>query len=134
MPFHVEEHVEKGHLDLGEQFSLLGLVEQRFKTIRQLQGDIGILGGINEGLVDLHLIEPDLFLAAAGHLAEGDRAVTEQFGGEVVERVRFGRRIGEVGGDHGVELEPFQSQAGPAQDQGIVLDVLADLRLVRIFE
>ncbi len=40
----------------------------RQQFLREAQGDIGILGGVDRGLLDLDLVEADLLLAAAGHL------------------------------------------------------------------
>ncbi len=117
-----------------EQRLRLSFGQLRQHLLRQLPGDIGILGGIDARFFHLDLGKTDLLLAAAGDIAIGNGAIIEQIGSQSIHAVRFGGRIGQVGGDHGVAGYPLDVDSCPPQHQCIVLDVLTDLGFPRVFE
>ena len=70
--------------------------------------------------------------AWADEVGDGDGAVVQQVGGEVVHAA--GGFAEEVRGDHGVEGDAAHVDSGVAEDEQVVLDVVAALGEVGVFE
>jgi len=67
---HAEQHGDQRPLDRFVQADHVLGGQPRLETRPQLQGYVGVLGGVVARLVDRHLVEADLLGAAAGDVGE----------------------------------------------------------------
>ena len=99
-----------------------------------LQRDVRVFGGIGPGLLERHLVEGDLLGALAGHVLEVDGLAAEELQRHVVHVVARADGVEHVGLEHGVEAHAPQRDAGAGEHAHVVLQVLADLGLLRVFQ
>ncbi|CAM5321889.1 hypothetical protein RLIN73S_06475 [Rhodanobacter lindaniclasticus] len=100
----------------------------------QAQGDVGILGGVAAGGIQVHLRERDLLRALAGHLFVLHRLIAEILLRQRVHVVARGGGVPHVGLQHRVVPEPLHGDAVVRQDVDVVLRVLAQLGPRRVLE
>ena len=133
--FHGLQH---GHQRLLEFF--VQRAQRRFglkarpQRLVQAQRHVGIFGRVLRGGVDGHLVKGDLL----GALAR-DRLVLDRFDAQVALRDRVhvvtrGHAVQHIGLEHGVVALAGQGNAVVAQHMRVVLQVMADLVMVRAFQ
>gem|GEM_PF-3119453 len=135
---HAEEHVAHRYLDLFVDPPQAGVaVDLRLELLLQAQAEVGVLGGVGCRLVDRHLLETDLLRALAAKRFVGDRLQPEVAAGELAEVVpadAVAARFEDVGLEQRVVPHAGEADAVVGEDVLVVLQVLADLRLCRVFE
>ena len=128
------EHRQQRPLDGLVDIAQGGVVLQPGpQPLVQLQCHVGVLGGVGPGLLQRHLVEGELGLALAGHVGELDGAVAEMILGQRV-HVVAACRVEHVGLKHGVVGDAAYRDAMARQHAHVVLEVLADLRALRILQ
>ena len=126
VPLHLGEHLHQRRLEVVGQREEAVAVEPFVQHRPQPQRHVGVLGGVLGDLGDGDLVHPLLVLARADQLGDLDRCVAEVTVRQHVEVVRPFARVQQVTGDHRVERQPPQRDAGAAEDDQVVLEVLAD--------
>ena len=126
--------------DLGRQLDLFvdmgqaGILEHvRQHGLVQAQGDVGILGRVFLGALELHLVEADHVGALAAHVHERNRGVAEVAHRHRVHVVRL-VRFEHIRLQQGVVHDALQRDPMVVEDVHVVLQVLAQLGLGRIFQ
>ena len=94
----------------------------------QAQRDVGILGRVASGRVEIDLIERDLLRAFADDVLVLDGGDAKVQGGDGVHVVARGRRVQHVGLEHRVVLDSAELHAVVLEDVRVVLQVMAELR------
>ncbi len=131
------QHRHQRHLDVAQH------ARQRRRGLQlspeclvQAQGDVGVLGRVGAGLLEGNLVEGQLLGALAGDVLETDGFVLEVALRQAVHVVTGRRGVQRVGLEHGVEghAAHLDRHRGVGQHVDVVLGVLADLGLVRVFE
>ena len=134
VPFHAEEDLHHRHLDVAvKRFQPRFLGEARGERPVQAQGDVGILGGVFGGALDVDLVEADAAGALAGDLVVldgGDAEVAQRHRIHVVALVGFD----DVGREHRVVGDAFEAQPVIGEHVHVVLQVLAELGVARRFQ
>ena len=125
---HVGEDHQERHLDVVVERADSGLVEPREEELGDATREVGVLAGVFAHVLHGHEVHRHLVLAASDELLRPHLLVVEVAERERVEPVLALRRIEQVGRDHRVGLEPPHPDAVRAQDQDVVLGVLAALR------
>ena len=113
--------------------TMCSLASRGLKLRPQLQGDVGVLGGVVARLVDRHLVEAHLLGAAAGDVGELDGLLAEIELGQLVHAVVVLAGVEHEGQQHGV-VDRADLDAVAAQHAHVVLDVLADLQHRGVFQ
>ncbi len=90
----------------------------------QLQCDVGILGGVSGGAVDLHLIERNLFRTLAGDILVRGRRDAEIFLGGRGHVMAPRNAVQNVGFEHGIKSLPGEGDAMIGEHMSIVLQVV----------
>ena len=126
---HLVKHLGRGDLDATVDVEQLRIgLDARIQHGVQMQGDIGVFGGIARGLLDIDLLETNLGRALACDLLVGDGSTIQ---------VALGQRVhamGSMGLEHirlqqGVMFDAAHRDAVVAQHMHVVLQVLADLAM-----
>ena len=132
---HPEQHRDQRLLDVGidlpERFYLAEFLPQR---LVQLQRDVGVLGRVRRGRVDVDLVERQLLRALAGDVFVMNRLAAEVKPGHRIHVVAGRDAVQHVGLEHRIERHALQPDAVSGKHVGVVLEVVADLFLLRIFE
>ena len=134
--FHFDQHVDQGRFEIVVEFSQGGdFVELFVEPIRQPECDVGILGGVTRDARQLHPIHRDLRSALADQFIGGDFFEVQQIVGEA-DRCRRPSALHRAGTRRSSNqaTTPFTSMPACAHDDQVVLDVVADLLNLRIFE
>jgi len=93
----------------------------------QLQGDVGVLGGIVARLVERYMVEGHLLGTAAGDIGELDGLLSQMPLGQLVHAVAMLAGIEHEGEQHGV-VDRADLDVVAAEHGHVVFDVLADLQ------
>ena len=130
------------HVDQNvDQRSLHGLVERGhflrhqsgLQSPVQPHGDIRVLGGVVERLVQRHVVEGHLRLPHPGNLLVGDGLVTEHPLGQLVEAVVVLTAVEHKAEQHGIVDGRDVDVAVPKHGE-VVLGVMGDLHHRRVFQ
>ena len=114
--------------DVGVDAGELGNgCELRPQRLVQLQGHVGVLGGIARRRVEIDLIERDLLRALADDLLVLDRRDAEVERRDGVHVMPRCRRVQHIRLEHRVVLDAAQRDAMVREDVRVVLQVVADL-------
>ena len=137
---HLAVHLDAGALHLADdrhqrafhrlvQRQHLRFAQARLQQPVQPPGDVGILGGVLGCLVQRHLVEGDLILAAAGDLLEGDGLVVEMQLRQLIHAVAMQPAFQHVGDQHAVIHRCHLNGHIPvvAEDQPVIFHIVADL-------
>ncbi len=100
----------------------------------QAQGHVGVFGGVGAGLFQCDLIKGQLLAALAGDVFELDGALAQILEREAVHVVAGSGGIEHIGFEHGIEGDALHADIVMGQHIDVVLGVLRDLGLVRIFQ
>ncbi|MND36342.1 hypothetical protein D3C80_269960 [compost metagenome] len=108
----------------------------------QAQGHIGVFRGVGAGLFKADLVEGQLFGAFASNVGETDGGVVQVLERQAVHVVTGRRRIEHIGLQHGVighalhqdAIGDITADGAVGEDVHVVLGVLPDFELLRIFE
>jgi len=100
----------------------------------QAQGNIGVLCRIGARLLQLNLVEFQLFRTLARHILKMNGLQAQVFEGKAVHIVSCRRRVQNVGLQHGVKLDATQCDAVVGEHTGIVFEVLPQLGHVLVFQ
>ncbi len=132
---HLEQHRHQRLLDLLVHLQQrLVLLQRAVQHVVQLQRDVGVLGGILGRLLECDLVEGDLFRALAGDVLVLDRVHVQVELGAGIHVVSRRARVQHVGLEHGVVAHAVEADAVVQQHVRVVLEVMADLRAVRVLE
>ena len=93
----------------------------------QADGDVGVLGGVIQRLVQRHQVEGHTRLAGAGDVGIFDRVQVEENAGQFVHAVAVQPAVEHVGQQHGV-VDGRNLDVVAGQHLHVVFDVLADLQ------
>ena len=104
------------------------------KRIHSLQRDVGILGRIFGGAIELDQIERDLLLAGPADVLERDAIVIEMLFGEIVERMAVEAAGIEVEAHHQRVVIGRDADAAAIQDDPVELEVVPDLQDRLVFQ
>ncbi len=124
---HAVEDFRHRQLDVAVEGRESGIfLESRRQRLMHAQGDVGILGSIGGGVLDIYLGEGNAVRALAGDVVVADRLQPEVTCGERTEVVRL---VGfqYVGLQQRVVDDAGQCDAVIGEDVAVVLEVLADL-------
>ena len=97
--------------------------ELRVQRLMDAQRDVGVLGRVGRGALDIDLIEADLLGAFAAQVFVGDGGESEVAAAQLAEVVAL-VRFQHVGLEHGVVGDPGQRDAVVGEDVLVVLGVL----------
>ena len=131
------QHRHQRDLDFAQHLGQGGHgFEASPKLLMQTQGHVGIFGGVGAGLLQSDLVEGQLLGALAGDVLEANGAVVQVLQRQAVHVVTGGGGIQHVGFEHGVEGHALHRDrcAGVGQNVDVVLGMLTDLGLGRVFE
>jgi hypothetical protein len=132
---HLEQHRHERLLDfLVDRQQRRLLRECRVQHAVQLERDVRVLGRVLRGLVHRHLVERNLLRALARDVLVLDRVDPEvelRAGIHVVPRRG---RVQHVGLEHRVVAHAGERDAAAQQHVRVVLEVMADLRPLRVLE
>ncbi|MNQ55968.1 hypothetical protein D3C85_700780 [compost metagenome] len=131
------QHRHQRHLDLAQDPGQARLgFELGPQALVQAQGHIGVFRRVRPGQFQGDLVEGQLLGALAGDVLEADGAVVEVFQRQAVHVVAGRRGVEHVGFEHGVEGHALHldRRRGIGEDVDVVLGVLADLGLARVFQ
>jgi len=92
----------------------------------ELPRNVGVFGGVISGKDKIDLIEGNLVFAFADEGVDFDGFVVEEIEGEAVHAVMGAGGIEQIGGDHGIEGNALEFDAGVFEDDKVVFDILAD--------
>ncbi len=130
---HRQQHRDQRPLDrLVQRHHVFG-GDARLELRPELQGHVGVLGGILHGALDRHLVEAHLLGARARHVGELDGLLAEVALGQFVHAVAVLAGVEHEGQQHRVVDRPDRD-AVPLEHAHVVLDVLADLEHARVLE
>ena len=130
---HIRQHVNQRQFDFPVQRRRF-LIQQAPQLLRQLPGDVGILGGILRGLLDRHLVKPDLLHPLARHLFIVDGLAPQVLHRQVVHVVIALGRIEHIRRQHGIELDAGQLHTFAGEDNQVVFYILPALFNGSIFQ
>ncbi len=133
--FHIGEDRDEWDFDVVIEFLEGGVLCQLgAEELSESEGDVGIFGGISGDLFEGALIHADLVFSFTDEVGGGDFLEMEEVESEAVDAVEDSAGVEEEGGDHGVEVDAAEVDAGVAHDEEVVLDVMADFFEVGVFE
>ncbi len=99
----------------------------RLQHVPQAHGDVGALGGVGGGALDIDEVEGDEALAGADDILVRDHLVAEPALGERGDVVRAGAGAEHIGNQHRV-VERADIDAGPVHGQPVVFEIVSDLQ------
>ena len=120
----VDALIDAGHALIGEP---------RLEATPQPQRDVGILGGVAGRGLEIDLAEAQLALPGADHVLVGDAAVREMGGGKLVHAMAVQPGI-EIEAHHDRVVIGRDANAGAAEHDHVVFEVMADLEHRRVFQ
>ena len=98
MLFHARQHWNQGHLDVLQHCGQAACLRQaRPQVFVELQRDVGVLGRVRRGRLEVDLVEGQLLLALAGNRLEVGSFNPQGVAGQAVDIVAAGGRIEDVG-------------------------------------
>ncbi len=137
------QHRHQRHFDVLQHGHEAGHgVQLGLEQLVQAQGDVGVFGGVGAGLFQSDLVEGQLLGTLAGDVGELDGGVVQVLEGQAVHVVPRRGGVEHVGFEHGVEGHAANLNAvflhaanrTVGQDVHVVLGVLPDLELARVFK
>ena len=122
--FHLPDHLADRHFEIVvdvAQTAFRGKL--RVQCLMDAQRDVGILGGVDGGALDIDLVEADLLGALAAQVFVGDGGQSEVTGAQLAEIVAL-VGLDHVGLEHGVVGDTSQRDAVIGENMLVVLGVL----------
>ncbi len=128
------QHFHRRHLDVAVDVgeALVRFDVRQHRPV-QAQRDVGILGRVLGGAAQFDLVEADLVDALAAHVDKRNRRVAQVAHGHRVHVVRL-VRLEYIRLQQRVVHDALQGDAMVGEDVHVVLEVLAELGLGRIFQ
>ena len=124
---HLLQHRNQRLFDFGvEPFQVRDFAQPPAKRPVKAQGDIGVLGGVLSGDVDVHLVEADLPGALARDLFVPGRRYVQVPGGYRVHVVARGGGVEHERFEHGVVGHAAEADTVIEKHVGVVLQVMPD--------
>ncbi|OQA30634.1 MAG: hypothetical protein BWY56_02470 [Acidobacteria bacterium ADurb.Bin340] len=123
----------QGQVHLAVEPLKLGILQALRKAVAELQGQVGILGGVLHRQVEIRLVEALLALALAHHRLEGDGSNVQVAGAQVIQVVAQAR-LRQEALHHAVVRQALHGQAVAGQHDEVVLEVLPGLGDGRILQ
>ena len=111
-----------------------GFLQFGMQMFVQPQRDVRIFGGVRRCLLQVNLVEGQLFCAFAGNIFIVDRLDTQVVARRGVHVVPGGHAVENVRFQHGVEADAAQADAITRENMRIVFQVMPDFVFARVFE
>ena len=133
--FHPGQHRDQRQVDVPvDRFQFAGVFQLRGKSLVQAQSDVSVFGGVGPRSFQIDLVEGQLLGAFARNRFVGDGFFIKIGSGQAVHVVAGADRIQHVGLHHGVLGDALQLYVMVGQHVFVVLEVLPDLFVFRVFE
>ena len=134
VPLHGLQDPHRRHFEFAVNCRQPGIrLNLRIQGVMQLQGDVGIFGGILGGRFNRHLIEANLLRPLAGDFFKADRLHAKMALGKAVHVVRT-MTLQHIRLQQRVVLYTGEMHAVIGKDVGVVFQVLPKLERRRVFQ